>query len=53
VIRVSYLEHKISIKIVENEDVEPDEDFFIELYDPGNNMVLLGSDVRTKVTIID
>lgn len=32
---------------------EPDEDFFVEIYDPENNKRLEGADTKTKVTIID
>ena len=43
------------IKIIINDDDnwEPDEDFFVQLYQPGTLDALEGADTRTRVTIID
>jgi len=52
-------ELKIFIPIVDDEEWEPDLDFFVELYDPnaidskGHPMKLHGDDTRCKVTILD
>jgi hypothetical protein len=52
-------ELKIHIPIVDDEEWEPDLDFFVELYDPnvlntkGQTQRLLGDDTRTKITILD
>lgn len=42
----------IDIKIMDDEGWEPDEDFFVQLYDE-NGMQLSGKDTRTKITILD
>jgi len=49
---------KIEIAIVDDDEWEPDLDFFVELYDPNKdpeseNDRLKGDDTRCKVTIID
>lgn len=41
------------VKIIDDEGWEPDEDFFIQLYQPGTNTKLEGADCCTRVTIID
>lgn len=44
------------IKVIINDDDnwEPDEDFYVQLYKPGtDNFELEGADTRTRVTIID
>jgi solute carrier family 8 (sodium/calcium exchanger) len=46
-------ELKIQIPIVDDEEWEPDLDFYIELYDPETNQRLKGDDVFCKVTILD
>ena len=53
-------ELKIQIPIVDDDEWEPDLDFFVELYDPnhinsdtGIPDRLKGDDTRTKVTILD
>ena len=43
----------ISIIINDDDNWEPDEDFFVQLYDPQTNEELSGDDTRTRVTIID
>lgn len=43
----------IEIKIIDDDDWEPDEDFFVQLYDPSTRQPLGGQDTQTKVTIID
>jgi hypothetical protein len=44
---------KIKIGIMDDEDWEPDEDFYVELYDPGTGYKLKGKDTVCTVTIID
>ena len=44
---------EIAIKIKDDDDWEPDEDFFVELYDADTKEPLTGSDTRCRVTIID
>ena len=46
-------EKYVSIKINDDDNWEPDEDFFVQLYDPASNIELTGIDSRTRVTIID
>lgn len=41
------------VKILDDEDWEPDEDFYVELYDMGSKTRLIGEDTRTRVTILD
>jgi hypothetical protein len=49
----------IMIQIMNDDEPEPDEDFFVQLYDPnlrneyGEPQELSGEDTKTKVTIID
>lgn len=43
----------IEIGIVSDDIVEPDENFFVELYDPTSGKRLFGADSRTEVLIID
>lgn len=43
----------ISIGIVDDDIVEPDENFFVELFDIESNKRLVGKDTRTEVIIID
>ncbi len=43
----------VSISIVDDEDWEPDEDFYVELYDPHSRISLEGIDTKTTITIID
>jgi len=44
---------EIKIGIFDDEEWEPDEDFFVELYDGINNVRLPGEDTKTRVTILD
>ena len=44
---------EIKIGIHDDEEWEPDEDFFVELYDGATNQRLTGEDTRTRVTILD
>jgi len=46
---------EVSIKIVDDDNWEPDEDFYVELYDPESAAKerLPGEDTRTRITIID
>lgn len=41
--------------IKDDDEWEPDEDFFVQLYKPNNEVdeELTGKDCRTKITIID
>lgn len=41
------------VGIKDDDNWEPDEDFFVQLYDPNSNDELVGQDCRTRVTIID
>jgi hypothetical protein len=41
------------VKINDDDNWEPDEDFFVQLYDPNTNEELVGQDTKTRVTIID
>ena len=43
----------IDVKILDDDDWEPDEDFFVQLYDPATLEELIGKDTKTRVTIID
>lgn len=53
IIKVSYLEYKIEIKIVDDDVYEPDEEFYIELYNPITKKRLIGEDTVAKVVIVD
>jgi len=44
---------EIKIKIKDDEEWEPDKDFFVEIYDLQTKLRLPGQDTRSKVTIID
>ena len=44
---------KFEVEIVDDEEWEPDEDFFIEIYDRDTGKRLTGEDVKTRVTILD
>jgi solute carrier family 8 (sodium/calcium exchanger) len=44
---------RISIEIVDDDAWEPDENFYVELYDPKTDQRLQGEDTRTTITIID
>ena len=46
-------EKKIKIDIVDDNEWEPNEDFFVELYDLNTSKKLKGLDSETKITIID
>lgn len=43
----------IEIKIFDDDNWEPDEDFFVQLFDPSTNEELTGQDAKTRITIID
>lgn len=43
----------INVIINDDDNWEPDEDFFAQLYDPVSGAELQGQDTRTRVTIID
>jgi len=44
---------KIQIEIIDDDEWNPDLDFFVELYDISNNEKLAGDDTKCKVTILD
>jgi len=50
---VGQKEEYIEVKINDDNTWEPDEDFFVQLYDANSNIELGGKDTRTRVTIID
>ena len=41
------------MKIIDDDGWEPDEDFYVELYDVRTNARLVGEDTKTRVTILD
>lgn len=41
------------VGIKDDDNWEPDEDFFVQLYDPNTMAELVGQDTKTRVTIID
>lgn len=43
----------IQVKISDDDEWEPDQDFYIELYDPATGLRLSKKDTKTTVTIID
>mmetsp|Transcript_36487 Transcript_36487/g.56007 ORF Transcript_36487/g.56007 Transcript_36487/m.56007 type:complete len:222 (+) Transcript_36487:1124-1789(+) len=43
----------IEVKINDDDDWEPDEDFYVQLYDADTRQELEGQDTKTRVTIID
>lgn len=43
----------ISVGIKDDDNWEPDEDFYVQLYDANTNAELVGHDTKTRVTIID
>lgn len=47
------VECTVTINIIDNEDWQPDLDFFIQIYDPMANTKLYGDDTECKVTILD
>ena len=38
---------------MDDDNWEPDEDFFVQLYNPSTGEELTGQDTKTRVTIID
>ena len=46
-------EKQVEIRIHDNQEWQPDMDFFIELYDTKNNSRLFGDDTECKITILD
>ena len=46
-------EGEVKVEIIDDEGWEPDEDFFVELYDKSTGNRLFGEDTRTRVTILD
>jgi len=44
---------EVKIAIIDDEQWEPDEDFYVELYDLESGERLPGQDTRTRVTIMD
>lgn len=51
------VEKVIPIRIIDNNDWQPDLDFYVELYDPtaddGKMQKFKGDDTKTRVTILD
>jgi len=43
----------VPIRIVDDEGIEPDEDFYVELYDLKTKERLPGEDTKTTITILD
>lgn len=46
-------EVKVEVKIVDNNEWEPDMDFWVEIYDVDTKKKLYGDDTKTVVTILD
>ena len=46
-------EVEILVAIIDDDEWEPDEDFFVELYDAETEQRLHGEDTRTRITILD
>lgn len=46
-------EAEVKVGIRDDDDWEPDEDFYVELYDEQTKQRLFGDDTRTRVTILD
>ena len=46
-------EKTIEVDIIDNEDCQPDLDFYVELYDLNTGERLEGDDTECKVTILD
>mgnify|MGYP000014429772 FL=1 len=46
-------QNQINVKINDDDNWEPDRDFFVQLLDANTNEELTGKDTRTRVTIID
>mmetsp|Transcript_41150 Transcript_41150/g.55906 ORF Transcript_41150/g.55906 Transcript_41150/m.55906 type:complete len:246 (+) Transcript_41150:1174-1911(+) len=44
---------EVAVNIFDDDDWEPDEDFYLELYDPDTKQKLEGGDAKTTVRIID
>ena len=47
------MEKHVDVGIIDDDDWEPDEDFYVYLHDPQSNERLVGEDTRTTITIID
>ena len=43
----------VDVEIMDDDNWEPDEDFFVQLYNPSTGEELTGQDTKTRVTIID
>jgi len=44
---------EVEVTILNSRELEPDEEFYIELFDPATDQRISGSDSRTTITIID
>jgi len=44
---------EVEIKIIDDHGWEPDEDFYVELYDPNTGLKLQGRDTEVRITILD
>lgn len=43
----------VKVEILNSKEQEPDEEFYVELYDPATEKCLGGKDTRTVITITD
>ena len=43
----------VDVGIMDDDNWEPDEDFFVQLFNPNTGEELHGQDTKTRVTIID
>jgi hypothetical protein len=43
----------VSVTILNSREFEPDEEFYLELYDAATGLRLVGADTRTTISIID
>jgi solute carrier family 8 (sodium/calcium exchanger) len=46
-------EAEVAVRIIDDEGWEPDEDFYVELYDRASKNRLIGEDTKTRITILD
>ena len=41
------------MNIVDDDEIEPEEEFYLELFDPNTNKRLIGEDTLAKIVIVD
>lgn len=46
-------EGEVEVEIIDDDGWEPDEDFYVEIYDKNTDARLFGDDTVTRVTILD